>query len=198
MASSVASINSSLVNLKTTNSTLLIKLKQLGFNTELTLGSEKEYTVKTLIQAIDTLAIQFLTITANSRQFIQRTSYAERRTIETCLRELHTCLLQTQQDLQTFHPLTFHCHAAHALIYTDEKGEYHCLKLLDAAQYIDTIKPYYRMLETITAHERIHALSAVLENMLNRDTEIIDSEIDLTDEQTNALQLSQYLIRQAL
>ncbi|VAW72078.1 hypothetical protein MNBD_GAMMA10-2326 [hydrothermal vent metagenome] len=198
MARSIASINSLLVNVKTLNATLLVKLKQLGFNPDLTLGAEKEYTVKTLIQSIDTLAIQFLTATANSRQFVQRTCYAERQTIISCLGNLHTCLLQTQQDLQRIQPTMFQCHAVHALVYTDERAEQHSLKLLQAAQYLDAIKPCYRLLEMISAHERIHAISAVLENIISQDNEISDDEIDLTEEQSNALELSQYLIHQAL
>ncbi|HED35680.1 MAG TPA: hypothetical protein ENJ08_15915 [Gammaproteobacteria bacterium] len=202
MSRSIASINSLLVNVKTINSALLVKLQQPGFDTSLALGSEREYTVKTLIHAIDTLAIQFLIITASSQQFVHRTSYAERKAIETSLRNLHSCLQQTQQELTTFHPVDFQCHNAHALVYTDENGEFHSLKLLEAPRHIDAIKPYYRMLETITAHERIHALSAVLENMLSRDTTVIEDDSGLNDEpgdeHANATGLSQYLIRQAL
>ncbi|VAW70271.1 hypothetical protein MNBD_GAMMA09-1609 [hydrothermal vent metagenome] len=198
MTKSIASITSLLVNLKTVNCSLLIKLRQLGFDPELTLGAEKEYTVKTLINAIDTLSIQFLTITANHNQFLQRTSYNERKTIEDCLKSLYQCLLQTQQELIEFHPAEYQCHSTHALAYISDNGENRKLKLLDAAHYIDQIKPYCRMLEMIVAHERIHALSAVLENLLSRDTKILDEENELTEEQSNALELSQYLIRQAL
>ncbi len=198
MARSIVSINSLLVNVKTINSALLAKLQQLGFDSSLALGSEREYTVKTLIHAIDTLAIQFLTITASSQQFVQRTSYAERKAIETNLKNLHSCLQQTHQELAIFHPVDFQCHSAHALVYTDENGAFHSLKLVEAARHIDTIKPYYRMLETITAHERIHALSTVLENMLSRDTAVIEGDTELNDEQSSAVELSQYLVRQAL
>lgn len=199
MAQTIASINSLLVGLKTVNSSLLIKLQQLGFNTNLTLGSENEYTVKSLIFTIDNLSIQFLTITSNRNQFIQRTSYKERLDIESSLSNLLSCLKQTQNQLNEYHPISNHCDQKQALCYTSETGEHRSLKLLEAVFYIDLIKPYCRMLETIIAQERIHALSAVLETLLSKDTKTIaEEDSDLTDEQSNALELSQYLIRQAL
>ena len=199
MAKSITSINSLLVGLKTVNSSLLGKLQQLGFDTSLTLGAEHEYSVKTLIHSIDTLSIQFLTITAKRNQFIQRTSYNERRDIESYLNSLYICLRHTQDELSVFHPSDFKCDRLAALFYTVENGERRSLKLLDAVHYLDLIKPYTRMLEMITAQERIHALSAVLETLLSKEQEnttVHDNE--LTDEQSHALELSQYLIRQAL
>jgi len=198
MARSIVSINSLLVALKTINSSLLVKLQHLGFNTRLELGQEQEYTVKSLILAIDTLAIHFLTITSNRSQFIQRTSYKERMEIESCLKNLHDCLQQTQQQLNEFHPVDYQCDSQHALLYTNEAGEQQQLKLVEAVDYIDMIKPYCRMLETIIAHQRIHALSAVLETLLSKETAMTEQENELTEEQSNALELSQYLIRQAL
>lgn len=199
MAKSIASINSLLVGLKTVNNTLLIKLQQLGFDTDLTLGAEQEYTVKTLIHAIDTLSIQFLTITANRSQFIQRTSFNERIEIETCLNSLLSCVQQTKLELSDFNPANYQCDKSLALFYTSDKGEHRSLKLLDTVHFIDLIKPYCRMLETIIAHERIHALSAVLETLLSKEsTPVTEEESYLTEEQSNALELSQYLIRQAL
>ncbi len=199
MAKSIASINSLLVGLKTINNALPLKLLQLGFNTNLSLGSEQEYTVKTLLNTIDTLAIQFLTITANRNQFIQRTSYNERMEIESCLNSLLSCLQQTKQELTGLQQTQFQCDKNLALYYTSEKNEYRSLKLLDAVHFIEQIKPYCRMLEMIIAQERIHALSAVLETMLSKENTIIEEkDNELTEEQSNAIELSQYLIRQAL
>lgn len=199
MAKSIASINSLLVGLKTVNNSLLIKLQQLGFNTNLTLGSEQEYTVKTLVHAIDTLAIQFLMITANRNQFIQRTSYNERMEIESCLNSLLSCLQQTKQELTDFKQAEFQCDKNLALFYTTENNDQRSLKLLDAIHFIDLIKPYCRMLEMIIAQERIHALSAVLETLLSKENAAqAEKDNELTEEQSNALELSQYLIRQAL
>lgn len=199
MAQSITSINSLLINLKTVNRSLPIRLQQLGFDTALSLGAEEEYTVKTLINAIDSLAIQFLTLTAKRNQFIQRTSFSERKEIEACLQQLFICLEQTQQQLADFHPDSDRCDDSHALTYW-HNGETRQLSLLNAVQQIDLIKPYSRMLDMVTAHERIHALSAVLETLLSKQqqqvNEVVDSE--LTREQSDALQLSQYLIRQAL
>ena len=199
MAKSIASINSLLVGLKTVNNSLLIKLQQLGFNSNLTLGSEQEYTVKTLVHAIDTLAIQFLMITANRNQFIQRTSYNERMEIESCLNSLLSCLQQTKQELTDFKQAEFQCDKNLALFYTTENNDQRSLKLLDAIHFIDLIKPYCRMLEMIIAQERIHALSAVLETLLSKENAAqAEKDNELTEEQSNALELSQYLIRQAL
>jgi len=199
MAKSIASINSLLVSLKTINSGLPIKLLQLGFNTNLKLGAEQEYTVKTLLNAIDTLAIQFLTITANRSQFIQRTSYNERMEIESCLNSLLSCLQQTKHTLEHLQTTGYHCDANLALFYTSEKNEHCSLKLLDTVHFIDLIKPYCRMLEMIIAQERIHALSAVLETMLSKDhLALTEKDNELTEEQSSAIELSQYLIRQAL
>ncbi len=199
MAKSITSINSLLVGLKTVNNPLLVKLQQLGFNTHLTLGTEQEYTVKSLIHAIDTLAIQFLTITANRNQFIQRTSYSERMEIESCLNSLLSCLQQTKQELAEFKPANFQCDNIRALFYTSNNSQLCSLKLLDAVLYIDLIKPYCRMLEMVIAQERIHALSAVLETLLSKESSAtVQQDDELTYEQSNALELSQYLIRQAL
>ena len=200
MANSITTINSLLVGLKTANNHLLLKLQQLGFDTSLTLGPEQEYTVKTLVHSINNLSIQFLTITAKRTQFVQRTSFSERKEIESCLNYLYDCLQQTQQELSEFNSEKNQCNVALALSYTNDRGQNISLKLLDAVHYIDLLKPYSRMLEMVTAQERIHALSAVLETLLSKETsakaEYDDAE--LTDEQSGALQLSQYLIRQAL
>jgi len=199
MAKSIASINSLLVSLKTVNNALPIKLQQLGFNTSLKLGAEHEYTVKTLLNAIDTLAIQFLTITANRSQFIQRTSYNERMEIESCLNSLLSCLQLTKQELDGLRETQFQCDNILALFYTSEKNEHRSLKLLDSVHFIDLIKPYCRMLEMIIAQERIHALSAILETMLSKESlSLTEKDSELTQEQSNAIELSQYLIRQAL
>lgn len=199
MAQSITSINSLLINLKTVNRSLLIKLQQLGFDTSLSLGAEQEYTVKTLISTIDSLAVQLLTLTAKRNQFIQRTSYSERKEIEACLQQLFICQEQTQQQLADFQPDCDQCDNSHALSYL-HNGETRQLSLVGAVQQIDLLKPYSRMLDMVTAHERIHALSAVLETLLSKQqqqiNEVVDSE--LTEEQSDALQLSQYLIRQAL
>ncbi len=199
MARSIASINSLLVGLKTVSSSLLLNLQQHGFNTNLSLGEEHEYSVKTLMYSIDNLAIQFLTITANRNQFIQRTSYNERREIESCLSSLLSCMQQTQEKLAELDQENFQCDPNHALHYTLDKQHFYSLKLHDAILYLDLLKPYSRMLEMITAQERIHALSAVLENLLSSNQgHASEADAELTEEQSSALELSQYLIRQAM
>ncbi len=202
MARSIASINSLLVGLKTVSSSLLVKLQQLGFNTNLPLGEEHEYTVKTLLYSIDNLAIQFLTITANRSQFIQRTAFTERKEIESCLSSLLSCMQQSQEKLGELSLASFHCDDINALHYTLDNQRYYSLTLLDAVLFLDMLKPYSRMLEMVTAQERIHALSAVLETLLSNNqkqpAEYNDADHELTDEQSSALELSQYLIRQAL
>lgn len=200
MARSIASINSLLVGIKTVGNSLPIKLQQLGFNTGLTLGEEQEYTVKSLLCAIDNLAIQFLTITANRSQFIQRTSYNERREIEAYLSSLLICMQQTQDALNELGDKNIQCDNSAALHYTLDNSKHYSLKLQDAVHYLDLMKPYSRMLEMVIAQERIHALSAVLETLLSKDQQHAEhsAETELTDEQSNAIELSQYLIRQAL
>jgi len=200
MANSITCINSLLVGLKTTNSGLLLKLQQLGFDTSLNVGPEQEYTVKTLIHTIDNLCIQFLTITAKRTQFVQRTSFNERKEIESCLNYLHNCLEQTQQELDAFNAENHQCNKELALSYTNDCGQNIGLRLLDAMHCIDLLKPYSRMLEMVTAQERIHALSAVLETLLSKEASAKADydDVELTHEQSSALQLSQYLIRQAL
>ena len=200
MANSITTINSLLVSLKTANSCLLPRLQQLGFSTSLTLGPEQEYSVKSLIHTIDNLSIQFLTITAKRNQFVQRTSFNERKEIESCLNYLHSCLDQTRQELDEFNSENHQCNAELALTFTNDCGQNISLRLLDAVHYIDLLKPYSRMLEMVTAQERIHALSAVLETLLSKETapKADYEDAELTNEQSGALQLSQYLIRQAL
>ncbi|VAW56375.1 hypothetical protein MNBD_GAMMA07-574 [hydrothermal vent metagenome] len=199
MTNSIASINSLLVGLKNVNGSLLIKLHQLGFNTNLSLGAEQEYTVKTLVNAINTLTIQLLTITSNRSQFIQRTSYPERLEIESCLNSLLSCTQQTKQELNGLQRTQFQCDSNKALCYISNENDLCCFKLLDTLQFIDLIKPYCRMLEMIIAEERIHALSAVIDTLMNKqDATIIERDNELTEEQYGALELSHYLMKQAM
>ena len=202
MSQSIASINSLLINIKTINNSLLIKLQHAGFNTSLHLGHENEYTVKSLINRTDTLTIHFLTITANREQFIQRTSFAERKEVESLLQKLYICIKETQNTLYNFEKDHFDICVDKALSYTASDNEITQLPLVHSVDFIDMLKPYSWMLEMIIAQERIHALSAVLETLLHKDQESKelhkDEDTDLTNEQNNALELSHYFIKQAL
>ncbi len=199
MTNSIASINSLLVGLKTINSTLLIKFHQQGFNTNLCLGAENEYTVKTLVNTINTLSLQLLTITSNRNEFIQRTSYPERMEIKTCLNNLLSCVQQTKQELSDIQLTHFQCDNNRALSYITETGDIRSLRLLDTLQFIDMVKPYCRMLEMIIAQERIHALSAVIDILMNKqDNSIIENANELTEEQSDALEMPHYLMKQAM
>jgi len=202
MSQSIAAINALLVDIKTINNSLLIKLQQTGFNTTLHLGYEQEYTVKSLVHSTDTLAIHFLTITANREQFMQRTGFAERKEIKSILQKLYRCLSETQNTLYDINQHRPQIIADKALCYQTESGETAQLPLAQSIDFIDMLKPYCRMLELVIAQERIHALSAVLETLLQKDQHSVqlhqEDDTDLTDEQSNALQLSHYLIKQAL
>ncbi len=192
MAKSIASINSLLVNIKTANNPLLITLQQQGFDIQASLGSEQEYSVKTLINAINNLAIQLLTVTADREQFIQRTSFVERIEIESCLKGILTCLQQTTQTLSEIHSTDYQCDDKQTLFYDLADGSRGYLKLLDAVHFIELIKPYFRILENITTQKRIHALSSILETVLSK-AELAEAEkgneINLQPEQ--ALKFSQ-------
>ena len=192
-----------LVDIKTVNNSLLIKLQQAGFKTSHHIGYENEYTIKSLISSTDTLIIHFLTITANRNQFLQRTSFAERQQIENILQKLYISLKQTQNTLHTQNITKSQIVNDQALSFTNDSGSIEQLPLANAVEYIDMLKPYCRMLEMVIAQERIHALSAVLESLLHKDqaTKQLDSDEEdheLTEEQNNALELSHYLIKQAL
>ena len=202
MINSIANINALLVDIKTVNNTLPVKLHQSGFDTCQALGHENEYTVNSLINSIDTLAIQFLTITANRNQFIQRTSFTERQQIESCLRQLFVCLKQTSNTMDALSKQSYQVLSDDALSYVVDNGQTVHLILCRAIDYIDQIKPYSRMLELVIAQERIHALSAVLESLLHKESTpsnlAHEEDHDLTEEQHNALELSHYLMKQAL
>ena len=204
MIKSIALINSLLVDIKTGNNALLVNLQQAGFDTSADFGPENEYNAKILINSIDTLSIQFLTITANRNQFIQRTSYTERKEIESLLKNLLVCIQQTRNELELIKTIHLNIMAGRSLSYLDEDSIEKQLPLLKAIDYIDLLKPYSRMLELVIAQERIHALSAVLETLLHKEhsstVHNLDQEDDhhLTEEQNKALELSHYLIKQAL
>ena len=206
MSLSTSKINSVLIDIKTLNNSLLLRLQQIGFDTAQLLGPENEYSVKTLLNHIDALTLQFLTITANRDQFIQRTGYQERLEIHNHFRNLFICLKQTQNTLDLIvenqlkidnsNPL------AKPLAYITERNVCETLILVKAIDYIEALKPYGRMLDLVIAQQRIHALSAVLETLLFKEQ--APSNIDmledsgLTEEQANALELSRYLIKQAM
>ena len=202
MGQSIASINSLLVDIKTVNNSLLIKLQQAGFNTTQHLGYEQEYTVKSLINRTDTLAIHFLTITANREQFMQRTGFAERKEIETILQKLYICLKETQNILYILNQSRPEIYENQTLSYKSADNKIVQLPLVHSVDFIDMLKPYCRMLELLIAQERIHALSSVLETLLHKDQDSRqfhqEEDAELTDEQNNAIELSHYFIKQAL
>ncbi|MCW9013725.1 MAG: hypothetical protein OQL06_08070 [Gammaproteobacteria bacterium] len=204
MIKSIAVINALLVDIKTANNSLLISLQQTGFDTSLRFGPEHEYSSKSLINSLDNLAIQFLTITANRDQFIQRTSYAERKEIESHLKHLLICIKQSRNELDVIKIKNLPILDNQPLAYKTSETEELQLPLVHSIEYIDLLKPFCRMLELVIAQERIHALSAVLETLLQKDhsrpTHHLDQEDDndLTDEQNHALELSHYLVKQAL
>ncbi len=204
MITSIAKINALLIDIRTVNNSLPVKLQQCGFDLAHTLGYEQEYTISTLIGGIDAAALQFLTITANRNQFIQRTSYTERQKIESCLRLLFACLKQTENTLLLLSDKAHLTNGEHR-----EKPELRDvdlgkdpLPLGKAIDYLDRLKPYSRILELVIAQERIHALSSILEALLQKQTLSSatgrEEDHELTEEQYNALELSHYLIKQAL
>ena len=202
MIKSIASINTLLVDLKTANNPLAVKLQHCGFDLNGTIGAENEYTVHSLLQSIDALAIQFLTITASRKQFIQRTSYTERKQVEEQLGKLFLCLRNTLCVLENFKQNRYQACTDSPLSYIEENGTRKTLALGQAIEHLDMLKPFSRMLELVTAQERIHALSSVLETLLNKEYASSslehDDDHELTKEQHNALELSNYLIKQAL
>ena len=202
MSQSIASINALLVDIKTVNNGLLVKLQQAGFNTSLQLGHESEYTVKSLVNHTDNLIIHFLTITANREQFIQRTSYTERKDMQSILKKMFISFKETHNSLHEINQNQKQIINDIALCYLNESNEPDQLALIHSIDFIDMLKPYCRMLELLIAQERIVALSAVLETMLHKDPSSRkpdhEEDVDLTDEQNNALELSHYLVKQAL
>ena len=206
MSLSTSKINSVLVDIKTLNNSLLLRLQQAGFDSSQMLGHENEYTVKSLLNYVDALAVQFLTITANRDQFIQRTSHQERLDIHNHLRNLFICLKQTHNtlDLIVENKLQTDINKTPTkpLGYLTEQGTCESLILVKAIDYVEGLKPYGRMLDLVIAQQRIHALSAVLETLLFKEqaTTSFDMLEDhgLTEEQANALELSRYLIKQAM
>ena len=206
MSLSTSKINSVLVDIKTLNNSLLLRLQQAGFESSQTLGPENEYTLKSLLNYIDSLALQFLTITANRDQFIQRTSHHERLDIHGQLRNLFICLKQTHNTLDLIADNKLQADLSKQLNkplgYITDQGNCESLILVKAVDYVEALKPYGRMLELVIAQQRIHALSAVLETLLFKEqpTSSMDMLEDhgLTEEQANALELSRYLIKQAM
>ncbi|MDH5765242.1 MAG: hypothetical protein OEZ38_04430 [Gammaproteobacteria bacterium] len=204
MNNSLSVINSLLIDIKTINNSLLIKLHQSGFNTQLHFGPENEHTARTLIDTIETMVIHFLTITANRNQFLQRTSFNERKAIETHLKALYISLKKTQNHLSLIVNESLNIQQHKALSYLSAQNEIIELPLVESTHHIDLLKPYSRMLELIIAQERIHALSAVLETLLHTNPQIDhihahdDNDSMQEHEQQEALELSHYFIKQAL
>ena len=199
---SLATINSLLVDIKTINNSLFINLQEAGFNTQLHFGHDDEYTIKTLTQTIESMVIHFLTITANRHQFLQRTSFAERKDIESLLQHLYISMKETQNLLLILNSESVITAENQPLSYLSSNGENRQLPLIESISCIDLLKPYSRMLELIIAQERIHALSAVLETLLDTSSSTdhikTHDDHDLTREQQDTLELSHYFIKQAL
>lgn len=206
MSISTSKINSVLIDIKTLNNSLLLRLQQAGFDAAQPLGPENEYTIKTLLHHIDALALQFLTITANRDQFIQRTAFQERLDIHGHFRNLFICLKQTHNTLDLIVENKLKVDRTSPLpkilAYVTDRGDCESLILIKAIDYIEALKPFGRMLDLVIAQQRIHALSAVLETLLFKEqaTSSFDMLEDsgLTEEQANALELSRYLIKQAM
>jgi len=201
MINSITAINTWLVDIKTVKTSLLINLQQAGFNTQTTLGPEEEYTIKTLVQGLDNITTQMLALSTNREQFIQRSSFSERKKIESFLQKLFICLKQTSNTLELLQGQDFQIQKALPLCYKTEADGISQLPLVNAVEYLDQLKPYLRMLELVIAQERIHALSSVLETLLQKPIasyESVSADSELTEDQQNALELSHYLVKQAL
>jgi len=202
MINSITAINTWLVDIKTVKTSLLIKLQQAGFNTQTTIGPEEEYSIKSLMQGIDTMTAQMLTISTSREQFIQRSSFSERKKIESFLQKIFICLKQTCNTLERLTDNEYQIQKALPLCYKSEQDGISQLPLVNAVEYLDQLKPYLRMLELVIAQERIHALSSVLETLLQKQPahnfENISQDSELTEDQQNALELSHYLVKQAL
>jgi len=176
----MTAINQLLVDIKTTNHTITPLLRKAQYDLEQDIGFENEYSIRSLLNIIDGLVIQLLTMTAKRQQFLNQTAYTERKSMQNQLANLSRCLLETQQQLQQQS--------------SDD------LALLEAPLFVDALKPFSRMIELVTAQERIHALSAVLESLLSREftpNATLD-DCELSDEQNSALTLSHFLVKQAL
>ncbi len=181
----ITTINQLLVHIKTANHAIPSLLRKCHYDMEQAVGYENEYTIASLLTITDSLVVQLLTMTARRQQFLRQTSYNERKDIQSQLNKLHKCLSETLEILQNARSLN-----------TDIPD----LPLLEAPLFIDALKPYSRMIELITAQERIHALSAVLETLLSREYKISEpvDDCELSDEQQSALELSHFLVKQAL
>ena len=181
----ITTINQLLVHIKTANHAIPSLLRKCHYDMEQAVGYENEYTIASLLTITDSLVVQLLTMTARRQQFLRQTSYNERKDIQSQLNKLHKCLSETLEILQNARSLNTNIPD---------------LPLLEAPLFIDALKPYSRMIELITAQERIHALSAVLENLLSREYKISDpvDDCELSDEQQSALELSHFLVKQAL
>ena len=181
----ITTINQLLVHIKTANHAIPSLLRKCHYDMEQAVGYENEYTIASLLTITDSLVVQLLTMTARRQQFLRQTSYNERKDIQSQLNKLHKCLSETLEILQNARSLNTNIPD---------------LPLLEAPLFIDALKPYSRMIELITAQERIHALSAVLENLLSREYKISEpvDDCELSDEQQSALELSHFLVKQAL
>ncbi len=181
----ITTINQLLVHIKTANHAIPSLLRKCHYDMEQAVGYENEYTIASLLTITDSLVVQLLTMTAKRQQFLRQTSYNERKDIQSQLNKLHKCLSETLEILQNARSLNTNIPD---------------LPLLEAPLFIDALKPYSRMIELITAQERIHALSAVLENLLSREYKISEpvDDCELSDEQQSALELSHFLVKQAL
>ncbi len=177
----MTAINQLLVDIKTSSHSVSGLLRKTHYDIDQVIGFENEYSIRSLLNIIDSLVIQLLSMTAKRQQFLRQTAYTERKSIKTQLANLSRCLLDTQAQLHN--------------------NNSQDLPLLEAPIFVDALKPFSRMVELVTAQERIHALSAVLENLLSREFnnhhETLD-DCELTDEQSSALALSHFLVKQAL
>lgn len=201
MINSITAINTWLVDIKTVKTSLLINLQQAGFNTQMAVGPEEEYSIKSLVHGLDSMTAQMLSISTNREQFIHRASFSERKKIESFLQKLFICLKQTSNTLELLKSKDFQVQKALPLCYKTETDGICQLPLVNAVEYLDQLKPYLRMLELIIAQERIHALSSVLETLLQKPVvsyESVSADSELTEDQQNALELSHYLVKQAL
>lgn len=202
MINSLTAINTWLVDIKTVKTSLLIKLQQAGFNTQAAIGLEEEYSIKSLMLGLDSMTTQMLTISGNREQFIQRSSFSERKKIESFLQKLFICLKQTSNTLELLKDREYQVQKALPLCYKTAEDGISQLPLVHAVEYLDQLKPYLRMLELAIVQERIHALSSVLETLLQKQTshnfDNMPEDAELTEDQENALELSHYLVKQAL
>lgn len=191
---SVGSISENIILIKDQLKPLPTRLKRCGFNLNIKLGHENEYSVLGLIGGMNAILTDLTTIVKNASRFIQFTTYSERQAIAQNLSEITARLKSTYGVLDSFEASGFQALGTNALYYQAPTGTASFLPFAETFSYLDNIKPLLRNLKIRHDPERMEQLFSQLDELQRRSSEIENIRLETKATQEDAINIKNSIV----